>query len=381
MLLFAALLGAAAAAAAVPTFVHPGVFLNASDLAIIRSRLAAREEPQASAFAAAAASPLGSLSYRPYGPPADGIVTCGSYDKPNLGCSNETTDADAAFLHALFFALGGVPAHAALSLATLRAWSAGLRAYNNSNAPLQAAWCGAKWARAAELLRHTAGSGWGGADTAAVSAMFTRVHLPLIYKGSPANGNWESSMNAAMLGFAVFLEDADLFSHAVGFWRQRTPAYFYNNVEDGPTHRPLPPGRSGDTTWYNQTVFNASTNGVCQETCRDFGHVRVCVCVLGGGGGLPARVCVCVREEGPVRILCPSPTPPLTPLLPSLPRADANGAGRVPRRGRHRARRGAGPVRGGGGAAGGRHGVRGGVAPGGRQAAVPPAVLRGAPQP
>ena len=78
----------------------------------------------------------------------------------------------------------------------------------------------------------------------------------------------------AMMAFAVFLEDDALLQHAVGFWRQRTPAYFYNAAIDGGAPAPFPPGREG-ATWYNQTVFNASTTGVCQETCRDFGHMQM----------------------------------------------------------------------------------------------------------
>ena len=56
--------------------------------------------------------------------------------------------------------------------------------------------------------------------------------------------------------------------------RLTTQAYFYNFIKDGGAPVPFPPGREG-ASWYNQTVFNASTNGVCQETCRDFGHMQM----------------------------------------------------------------------------------------------------------
>jgi hypothetical protein len=261
-------------AVVVTPFVHPGVFLNASDLTILASRLAAGTQPQAAAFEVANSSQWGSLSYRIFGPPSDGAVTCGSYDKPNIGCSNETSDADAAFLHALLFNLTGKVAHASLSRRIVNTYTSGLRSYNDSNAPLQAAWCGVKWTRAAELLRWSAGSGWTAADTAAFASMVTNIHLPLIRGGSRANGNWELSMIDAMLSIAAFLEDSALLQHALGFWRQRTPAYFYNAAIDGGQPAPFPPGREG-ASWYNQTVFNASTNGVCQETCRDFGHMQM----------------------------------------------------------------------------------------------------------
>ena len=255
------------------TFVHPGVLLNASDLAAVASRIASGAEPQFTAFAAASASPQGSLSYRPFGPPADGVVTCGRANDPSTGCTAETSDANAAYLHALFFALAGEPAHARLSLSIVRAWVSGVSAYEGAHAPLQAARSGAKWVRAAELLRHTACSGWGDGDTASFSNMIQWLYLPLIYQGSPSTGSWELSMLEAMMGFAVFLEDAALLNHAAKLWRQRTPAFFYSAEEDGPAHRPLPLGRGGDTTWHAQVVFNASTSGVCQETCGDFEQV------------------------------------------------------------------------------------------------------------
>ena len=259
-----------------PVFVHPGVFLNSSDLSILKARLASGAEPQTSALVEANASPLSSLGYKVHGPPINGKVTCGPYDKPNIGCNNETADADAALLHAMLFILSGDVAHASLSRSIVNLYTSGLTGYEDSNAPLQAGWCGAKWVRVAELLRYTANSGWTEADTVAFTAMIVEIHLPLIYNGSGSNGNWELTMLDAMLGFSVFLEDAQLFNHTVTFWRQRTPASFYSFIIDGNQHAPFPPGRDNNSTsWYNQTVFNASTNGVCQETCRDFGHMQM----------------------------------------------------------------------------------------------------------
>jgi hypothetical protein len=74
-----------------------------------------------------------------------------------------------------------------------------------------------------------------------------------------------------MIGIAVYNNDTNLFNHAVTFWHQRVPAYFYYFPIDGPN--PVPPPR-GSLNWNGQTVFNASVNGVAQETCRDFGHTE-----------------------------------------------------------------------------------------------------------
>ena len=259
---------------AIPTFTHPGVFMNASDLSILVSRVAAKADPQTSALAIANSSFVGSLRYKPYGPPVQGIIACGPYDNPNIGCVNETFDADSALLHSMLYIITDNVAHAALSRKIINLYTSGLIGYADGNAPLQAGWCGSKWVRAAEFLRYTPNSGWTSADTDAFKSMIMNIHLPLIYNGSSYNGNWEMTMIEAMIGFSVFVEDAALFTHAVDFWRQRTPAYFYNFAADGNSHAPFPPKR-GATSWYNQTVFNASTNGVCQETCRDLVHMQM----------------------------------------------------------------------------------------------------------
>lgn len=172
------------------SFEHPGVFLSSSRLSTLRARLAAGVEPTTSFLAAAQASTPGSLKYVPFGPPATGIIECGSYDVPNIGCSNETSDADAAYLHALFFALGVEPVaqHAALSASILDLYARELRGYQGSNSPLQASWVVGKFTRAAELLASSPTSGWPAASSRAFSAWLYSVHLPLFYNCLPENG-------------------------------------------------------------------------------------------------------------------------------------------------------------------------------------------------
>ena len=111
--------------------------------------------------------------------------------------------------------------------------------------------------------------------------MLSTVTVPLIYRGSGANGNWELSMLDALAGIAVFTDNRTMFEHALDFWRQRIPAYFWIPA-DGPFPDHVPRGGSnwnatvyGSGSWYGQSVFNASTAGVCQETCRDFGHMQM----------------------------------------------------------------------------------------------------------
>jgi hypothetical protein len=145
------------------------------------------------------------------------------------------------------------------------------------NGKLEAAWAADKWARAAELLATT-GAPWAAPDVDAFRQMLQRASVPMLYNGSCFNGNWELAMIEGLTSIAVFTNNATLFDHAIGMWRARVPAYFYV-AADGPT--PLCPadckatGKPDGCTqdWHGQVVFNSSVNGVCQETCRDFGHM------------------------------------------------------------------------------------------------------------
>ena len=161
-------------------------------------------------------------------------------------------------------------------------YSSVLKRYENGtsgggNEALQAAWSGAKFARTAELLRHTPGSGWTSNDTDSFNKMMYGVHLPLLIHGTPANGNWMASFIEAMIGMAVFSENATLYDTAVAFWKNRAPSYWYITSDGAlPPPNPQPNCKPQPMCeWYNQTVLNASTSGVCQETCRDMGHMQM----------------------------------------------------------------------------------------------------------
>ena len=79
-------------------------------------------------------------------------------DKPDIGCSNEDSDVDAAYTQALLFAIGGDAALGESARAIVNLYSAGLHRYNNNtegtccgNEALQAAWVSAKLTRTAEV--------------------------------------------------------------------------------------------------------------------------------------------------------------------------------------------------------------------------------------
>ncbi|WP_182277604.1 alginate lyase family protein [Granulicella sp. 5B5] len=254
---------------------HPGVLVSGTQLAYVRAQIKAKQEPFYSEYQKAVASEYGALDYKRKGPPADGVIDCGPYSHPDNGCHAEDSDASAAYLQALLWNLTGDHRYAENAIRIVNAYAKTVKAYANSNQPLQAAWSDEVWPRAGELLRYSH-SGWKPKDIAAFTKMLTKVNLPEIYNGSGGNGNWELSMIDAMMGIAVFTNDRPLLQHAEGLWRERVPAYFYNFELDGPHPRPVPrrapPRKDNDVNWYGTTDLNASVDGMAQETCRDLGH-------------------------------------------------------------------------------------------------------------
>jgi hypothetical protein len=253
-------------------FVHPGVLVDEAQLAFVKGKIAAKAEPWLGAFDAAAASSLGSLSYKPG---AIATVECGPYSNPDIGCSAEKDDADAAYTHALLWAYTGQTAHAQKAVEIMNAWSGTLKAHTNSNAPLQSAWVGSVFPRAAEIIRYTY-SGWAKADVARFEAMLRNVYLPEVMHGSTANGNWELSMADATLAIGVFLDDHTVFDAGLALWRGRVPAYVYLGSDGAlpvnPPHVSKISKSALVSYWYGQTKF---VDGLAQETCRDLGHVQL----------------------------------------------------------------------------------------------------------
>ena len=74
-------------------FHHPGILVNRAQLDFIKAKVAAGTEPWKSAFEAAKASELGSLTYTPH---PWKTCECGPFSRPDLGCKDEQRDSAAA---------------------------------------------------------------------------------------------------------------------------------------------------------------------------------------------------------------------------------------------------------------------------------------------
>jgi len=273
----AAVAAVGAAAAAAPTaqapaaFTHPGVVVSRKQLDVVKAKVKAGAQPWKSAFDAMKNSPYASLSRKPK-PLAN--VECGPYSNPNNGCTEERTDALAAYADALMWYLTDDKRYAAKAIEIMDAWSKTIKQHTNHNAPLQTGWSGSGWVRAAELIRHT-NAGWSSTGVKRFETMLRTVYLPVVTKGSGANGNWELIMTDALMGIGVFLNDKAVFDRAVSLWRGRVPAYMYVKSDGAAPKSPPSRPKSGESLikyWHGQRTF---MDGLAQETCRDFGHTSM----------------------------------------------------------------------------------------------------------
>jgi hypothetical protein len=267
---------------------HPGIVVSQAQLDATRAAYQAKDPVIVDQVNKAKNSNYGSLSYSVKGPWPGGINQCGSNSNPNHGCQNADDDSNAAYVQALLWYMTGNQTYANNAIEIMNTYSSGFRGYAGtnglscpsgtdcSNGPLQSGWDAEKWPRAAEIIRYGktssgAASGWSASSVTAFSNMLKNIYQPVIQNGSGVNGNWDMSMIDGTMQIAVFTENSTLLSSARTLWKGRVPDLFYLQSKDGSSHAASP---RGNPSWFGQSVFNASTNNVGQETCRDLRHME-----------------------------------------------------------------------------------------------------------
>ncbi|HEX7815288.1 alginate lyase family protein [Dyella sp.] len=265
-----ACIGMQSASAREGAFTHPGIFLDNTQIDAVRRNIAASHDVTTAALSKLAQSDLARLDYLPT---PRHTVECGPFSKPDLGCTDETRDAQAAYTHALLWAYLGDERHAAKAIEIMNAWSSTLTGgHTLTNAGLQSSWAAELWPRSAELVRHTT-SLWAPGDIERFERMLREQYLPDTRKMSACHVmNWQASAIEARMNIAVFLDDAALFDEAVEDWEGRLKSTIYL-ARDGalPQSHPACP-KQGDALiadWFGQKVF---FDGHGQETCRDLEH-------------------------------------------------------------------------------------------------------------
>lgn len=227
-------------------FVHPGVAHSRDSIQTVRAKLKAGEQPWTDAWTKLESSREASLDWRPE-PRAN--VERGPSNNPNIGSSEFSSDATAAYVHAVCWSLTDDERHALKSAEIMDAWSGTLESIGNHDARLLIGMSGYKFCIAAELIRHT-WDGWPDNRQARFERMLRDVWYPVIRDFYPsANGNWDASMLQAMMAMGVFLDDQSIFD--------RAREYFL----DGD-------GNGAIGNYFSET-------GQCQESGRDQGHTQM----------------------------------------------------------------------------------------------------------
>ncbi|WP_433677360.1 alginate lyase family protein [Microbacterium gorillae] len=308
-------------------FVHPGVFVDLADLAATRSHLRAKDAPWTALFNDLKSSPylrLGAPDFTSFAPAGSatlggscntsssaGCVSfCGSFNNPDVGCSQQQADARAVYGQALMYSYTGKSAHAQRAIAILNGYSAHYRGSGGSNGPLVTAWMAEQMIRGAELIRYTytPAKGQPAFDVEAFEAMLRTSVIPTLttFDYGRNNGNWKLSAADGLMNAAVFLDDRALYDQAVSMWREATRAYIHL-TSDGPM--PVVP-EGGDGRFESAPMLScrwladkpaacqtrpktdpqlAVQNGQNQESCRDFGHASMGLAAIINGAETASR--------------------------------------------------------------------------------------------
>lgn len=253
-------------------FTHPGMLNSKAELDFIKAKIIAGEEPWKSAFIKMKSSNFGNTGWVPN--PIAVVDADWSPSKNDAGTEND--DATAAYTQALLWYFTGNESYAKKSVEILNAWSGILTSHASKELQKQlvAGWCGSVFPLAAEIIRASYPK-WTSNEIAQFSAMLNNAFLPLLIDGNPTfNGNWELSMINAMMCIGVFNDDKATFDKAIFLWRKRVPAYFYIATDGISPVRPYGTSNynsenSIKSYWFNPPKY---FDGLCQETCRDWGH-------------------------------------------------------------------------------------------------------------
>jgi hypothetical protein len=221
----------APAAEPAAAFVHPGGLHKRSDFERMRAQVEAGQEPWKTSFDRLKADARASADYAVHG---DASWT--TVERGGLHGSEFESDANAAYLNALMWAITGEAAHAQKCVEIFDTWKNLTGFVAPGTPPLDAGLFGYKLLEAAEIIRSTY-DGWPQADIDAFSAMlvypgYSSTEVPSslsatngtfywrIYNGdSGRHGNQDLVAWRAMLIMGVFLDNRVMYERALRYFK------------------------------------------------------------------------------------------------------------------------------------------------------------------
>jgi hypothetical protein len=249
----------ATSASAITTFVHPGAFESKEEIAFVKAEIKAGTAPRAAQFEA---------MRKRFAVPGAAVIPPLDNTNPDSKTNEDQKkeQAQRAYGNALAYQYTDNKVYADQAVAILKAW-ADVQPYVVYNGKLfqsmlDCAWMGSLLGPAAELVRGYMSP----ADLTIVTNMFKKVFVPSLSKMDPSNGNRDLTQINAMFSIAVFTEDAALFEAAKARLAYRMPGYVYLKT-DGAKATSIP-----GADWYVPNFASPNSNGLMQESCRDWGH-------------------------------------------------------------------------------------------------------------
>ena len=232
-------------------FAHPGLLHTRADLARMRQRVAAGQEPWKSGFEALRTHRCSQADWRLNGP----LETVTRSPLNSQGNGQMVMDGNAAYQNALMWCITGNEAHANKAIEILNAWSGTLKKMDGHDVQLSAGLNGFKFVNAAELMRHTYPA-WTREEALRFEKMLKEVVYPPIENFAlHANGNWDAACIKTDLAIGVFCNDSRLFDRAV--------LYFRNGKGNG-----------------SLAHYVINDTGQCQESGRDQQHTQLGLALL-----------------------------------------------------------------------------------------------------
>lgn len=240
-------------------FVHPGGWVNKTRLDFVKQQILNQSEPWTSEL-----NNLKRSNFSKRVPQASDFIDSNDDRQATL----LRDDALAAYTMALLWYYTDDASYAKKAVIVLNSWSR-FQGFDSGTDQdkLLAGWTGAVFATSAEIMRLY--GGWKTKDKLAFQNMFRNAYYPHLISASNWNGNVDLTQIDALISIAVFNEDIKKFNLALSRFKRRLPAYIYL-ASDGKR----PTGINGDggdspTFWGSPEHW---TDGINQETCRDYGH-------------------------------------------------------------------------------------------------------------
>ncbi|MFL5745702.1 MAG: alginate lyase family protein [Niastella sp.] len=218
------------AAAAITTFVHPGILNTQASLDQVAAEVNGGNDP---VRLAAYNKVLDYINQNALPTKFFATVTVGSNGATTESKSQIRKDAILAYALALRWAKTGTITYAQQAIAILNGWSYTFKNYavlsgsNPLQPSLEASWTTPSFVAAAEILRYYKAfgnaSGWSDADINQFKTYIVLVKNNYINVTPEYNNNWNASAGYARMSIGIFLDDATAYQNGYNIIQSHLP--------------------------------------------------------------------------------------------------------------------------------------------------------------